>query len=424
MVERVEIGNAELYLGDCLDIMPDLEPVETCICDPPYGISFMGKDWDHGVPGPEYWNALNMKPGGLLLAFGGTRTFHRLTCAIEDAGYEIRDCINWLYGSGFPKSLDISKSIDKHYGAEREVVGIQRLGGNAGVSTSEKGGTYSVAKYLNETGVEIPITEPATPEAKKWDGWGTGLKPAWEPIIVAMKPLDQSFARNALTHDVAGLNVDGARISAAGYTKGGNNLSIAFGRNMDKQPRCDGSKGRYPSNVILDEESAQMLDEQSGNLTSGKLKGNYQGSTGDRCYGEYGYVDKNTESDSGGASRFFYCAKSSREERNAGCDGLESHDPRYGKNMSSSDKGTLSNSVERNQNNHPTVKPVALLKYLCILTMTPFGGTVTDPFMGSGSMGVAALAQGRKFIGIEKNPHDFRIACARIQFEADQLKMF
>ena len=430
MVEVVKIGNATLYCGDSLEIMPDLEPVETCITDPPYGISFMGKEWDHGVPGPEFWTALNMKPGGMLLAFGGTRTFHRLACAIEDAGFAIRDCINWLYGSGMPKSLDISKSIDKHLGAERKVVGTQILQGNAGVPTSEKGGTYSVAVYKNESGVEVPITEPATPEAKKWDGWGTGLKPSWEPILVCMKPLDRSFAYNALNHDVAGLNIDGCRIEG----EKPNRVNIPFeswreleGRIDRQQPdqKYDANQGRYPSNLILDEESARMLDEQSGNLTSGKMDGVYKGTPSDTpCYGEYGSVFTQHEADSGGASRFFYCAKASREERNAGCGGLELHDPRYGKNLSSSDKGTISNSVNRNQNNHPTVKPVALLKYLMILTMTPFGGTVSDPFMGSGSMGVAALAQGRKFIGIEKNPDDFRIACARIQFEADQLKMF
>jgi site-specific DNA-methyltransferase (adenine-specific) len=201
-----------VYCGDCLEVMADLEDntIPTIITDPPYGLAFMGKDWDRGVPGVRYWKeALRVaKPGAMLLAFGGTRTHHRLMCAIEDAGWEIRDVLNWLYGSGFPKSHDISKAIDKAAGATREVVGPNRYAGRRTEGSGPDNGDACYGQYA------IPGNEtaPSTPLAQTWDGWGTALKPAWEPIIVAMAPLDGTFAQNAEKWGVAGLWIDGGRI--------------------------------------------------------------------------------------------------------------------------------------------------------------------------------------------------------------------
>jgi predicted RNA methylase len=200
MMGQVHTGsNYSLYHGDCLNVMAELpdNSIDTVVTDPPYGLNFMSKHWDHGVPGVAFWaEALRVaKPGAMLLAFGGTRTFHRLTCAIEDAGWEVRDVVSWLYGSGFPKSHDISKAIDKAAGAEREVVGhtqsIQFVeqGRNVDYTVHSKNSGYGTTAQF---GHGTPITAPATPDARTWHGWGTSLKPAWEPVIMAMKPLDAS----------------------------------------------------------------------------------------------------------------------------------------------------------------------------------------------------------------------------------------
>jgi DNA modification methylase len=311
----------------------------------------MGKDWDHGIPGVAFWEAALRvaKPGAFLLAFGGTRTYHRLTCAIEDAGWEIRDCMLWVYGSGFPKSHDISKAIDKAAGAEREVVGINAdyLRRKPNGMKTDGATAYGYSQKQQDT--DPSITAPATEAAKLWDGWGTALKPAYEPIIVAMKPLDGTFANNALTHGVAGLNIDGGRIGTSGARNNGRKKDSEIYGDFGPTERVDYDKGRWPANVILDEAAGEMLDEQSGE----------------------------------NPSRFFYCAKASRSERGE-C------------------------------NHHPTVKPLDLMAYLCKLTMTPTGGTVLDPFCGSGSTIVAAIQVGREAIGIEKNPEYSEIARARV----------
>ena len=392
-----------IYHGDCREIMPHLEPIETCITDPPYGLSFMGKDWDHGVPGIRFWEIIRdaLLPGAICLSFGGTRTFHRLTCAIEDAGFEIRDCLMWLYGSGFPKSLDVSKAIDKAARAEREVVGKYKQPDGA---NRQRG---SGPRYMGQSGEygysgSLDVTAPATDAAKEWDGWGTALKPAWEPIILAMKPLDGTFAENALKHGVAGMNVDGCRVDAhsrplreGDYKKTADNV---YGGRQDGS-LMGGSKaigatnmGRWPANVILDEEAAAMLDEQSGNLMSGTMRAGTrraaQDEPGSVCYGTYGgdATKADTPGDSGGASRFFYTAKASRSDR--------------GKD-----------------NDHPTVKPTDLMKWLCMLTATPTGGTILDPFMGSGATIYAAKEVGRKAIGIEIDERYCEIAAKRLAQE-------
>lgn len=358
----------------------------------------MGKSWDGGDVAfqCDTWKevARVCKPGAILLAFGGTRTFHRLACAIEDAGWEIRDTICWLYGSGFPKSLDISKAIDNSAGVERKVVGAS---GNGRPNRAGKF-SHSLAQPQTEGG---SITAPATDSAKLWNGWGTALKPAWEPIIVAMKPLDGTFSENAQKHGIAGLNIDGARIHSPGseardYTvkrlKPGATLNKTGGnwRPEDgEEYRGTTKAGRFPANLILDEVAAEMLDEQSGDLQSGLMnpgqprnasmgKGGYMGDFPDTCTltGTYG--------DSGGASRFFYTAKASRSERGEG-------------------------------NDHPTVKPLDLMKYLCKLTSTPTGGKILDPFAGSGTTLVAVREMGRTCVGIELEESHCKIVIERLR---------
>lgn len=353
--------SVDVHLGDCRDVVKTLDPVDAVVTDPPYGLSFMGKGWDHGVPGVEFWTAISgaMKPGAHLLAFGGTRTFHRLTCAIEDAGFEIRDCLMWIYGSGFPKSLDVSKAIDKAAGAERKVTG-ERSGGIAGGSGKHcsVSGSYGFRE-------KIPITNPATPDAKQWQGWGTALKPAYEPIIVARKPLDGTVAANILEHGCGALNVDGCRVgdedrfNAAASNDGTSPASLAP-VNVTGYSGCI-VKGRWPANVIHD---------GSDEATAGM----------------------------GEAARYFYTPKASGTDRG---------------NKPEFDMPLFGETVEEFRNTHPTVKPVDLMRYLCRL-VTPPGGTVLDPFCGSGTTIVAAKQEGFNAIGIELNEEYFDIINQRI----------
>jgi len=391
----------QLYCGDCLDVLPTLaeNSVDTIVTDPPYGLGFMGKDWDRGVPGVPFWVEMLrvVKPGAMLLAFGGTRTFHRLTCAIEDAGWEIRDCVMWLYGSGFPKSHDISKAIDKEAGAEREVTGVDDSRGHYDACERKDGQRFTGTTYNHgKPGGQKKndITSPATPDAALWDGWGTALKPAWEPIILAMKPCDETFTQNALTWGVAGLWIDGGRIATRLRHNGNGTSSPA---------------GRWPANLILDEESAAMLDEQSGELKSGDLTG--QPRTENKIFNSAGATlghPQYWKGDTGGASRFFYCAKASRAERDKG---LERTQKCIGNECYGDGLGNGPDRISQ-ANHHSTVKPLALMRYLIRLTKTPTGGIVLDPFMGSGSTGVAAVLEGRSFIGIDTDPID--VAEARI----------
>lgn len=337
------------------------------------------------------------KPGAFLLAFGGTRTFHRLACALEEAGWLVRDCIMWLYGSGFPKSMDISKAIDKAAGTQRRTVGV-----SSGPNHSHYSGKRYTQHRKTRFGVvqdQPDLTAPSTSAAKEWSGWGTGLKPAWEPIIVAMKPLDGTFAQNAQKHDVAGLWIDGVRIPANDIRSGG------FGNG--KRPWQSGpvggntqyvssEQGRWPTNVILDKEAAAMLDEQSGERRAGGAPQQRFSPKTENTYGEYGMdCPHGLGCSVGGASRFFYCAKASNKERDLGLR-----------------KGLL--------NGHPTVKPLKLMEYLCKLTATPAGGIILDPFAGSGSTLIAAQNVGRKCIGIECDREYVRIAQARLRASTAQ----
>lgn len=408
-----------IHHGDCLDVMRGFDPglIDSIITDPPYGLSFMGKGWDHGVPGVPYWAEMLRvaKPGAMLLAFGGTRTFHRLTCAIEDAGWEIRDCLMWLYGSGFPKSMDISKAIDKAAGAEREVVGKSNRH-VSGKPEQRTEGLCGSSTFQETVGMGMYVTAPATDPAKLWDGWGTALKPAWEPIILAMKPLDGTFSANAQTHGVAGLNIDGCRIPTTdklggGHSTSGQQMGEGWSRPWMSDPQAVAANaarsqasvakseelGRWPANVILDEEAGAALDTQTGVLKSGsnciRRKEGYFGA-GDSKHGGLGQAGdvQKTYGDSGGASRFFYCAKAGKKEKGE-------------------------------DNTHPTVKPLAVMEYLCTLTKTPTGGIVLDPFAGSGTTLLAARNTGRPFIGIEKEADYITIINKRLANENTNLSV-
>jgi site-specific DNA-methyltransferase (adenine-specific) len=408
MKPTLTIRNAEIYAGNNLDVLPTLpdNSVDAIVCDPPYELGFMGKSWDSsGIAySVELWRECLrvLKPGGHLLAFGGTRTWHRLAVAVEDAGFEIRDNIAWLYGSGFPKSHNISKAIDKAAGAEREVIG----------KSNRHGGGIMQGHSFQVSPVVPDITAPATDEAKAWDGWGTALKPAHEPIVVARKPLIGTVAQNVLEHGVGGLNIDATRIQGSN-TKRINTAQSSFMSGQIGQVQAQqnayetGSDlGRWPANIILDEYTAELLDEQSG--ISKSLSHNRPHDTkwgfgvGNDNSKEYDYETGRTGySDVGGASRFFYVAKANKRDRNEGLDELPEvrHADRNATDGVGGDN-PRNRTNQAKQNFHPTVKPTALMQYL-IRLVTPANGVVLDPFAGSGSTGKAAILEGKRFIGIE-----------------------
>lgn len=365
--------------GNCLDTLKTLPDcsIDSIVTDPPYELGFMGKSWDaSGIAyNVEMWRECLrvLKPGGHLLAFSGSRTYHRMTVAIEDAGFEIRDQIMWLYGSGFPKSLDVSKAIDKAAGAEREVVGQRQGRGN---EASGAGHEYRIKAGL------MDITAPATPEAQRWQGWGTALKPAHEPICVARKPLTGTVASNVLEWGTGALNIDGSRVGTellpaqkAGQAKIG-----TFERTEMITPERE---GRWPANVIHDGSDEVLA----------------------------GFPND--------AGRFFYCAKASKSERNAGLEGMPEQ------MLTGRDEGQDAMQVpyktrsKVTANIHPTVKPIALMRYLVKL-VTPLGGTVLDPFLGSGSTAVAAILEGFDWVGCEMTEDYWPIIEARVQWAENQ----
>ena len=410
----------QILHGSNLDILPTLpdNSVDSIVTDPPYELGFMGKSWDSsGIAySTELWGECLrvLKPGGHLLAFGGSRTWHRIAVAIEDSGFEVRDSIAWLYGSGFPKSLDISKAIDKAAGAEREVVRTIKKNHFSGDNYATHEG-WARPSHKNPDGTaktEMNITAPATPEAQQWEGWGTALKPAFEPVVVARKPLIGTVAENVLTHGTGGLNIDGSRIGTEAITinnypdgfdpKGNLNGLSQAGNNYESKT----SQGRWPSNVILDPYTAELLDEQSGDSKSAKGKVSATNS-GNSTWAadDGGNFDKGRTrewegyGDSGGASRFFYVAKASKRDRNEGLEELEERPGPDTLNSGHRETSGSRSSYSR-QNFHPTVKPTDLMRYL-IKLVTPPGGVVLDPFTGSGSTGKAAILDGFDFIGIE-----------------------
>ena len=444
----------KLMLGDCLDRLKELEDnsVDSVVCDPPYGLSFMGKKWDYDVPSQEIWEECIrvLKPGGHLLSFGGSRTYHRMAVRIEDAGFEIRDQIMWVYGSGFPKSHNIGKSIDKKEGNEREVVGK-----NVSIQIREKG--LNVNKEYGQSdgmfgarGHNIDVTKGNSP----YEGWGTALKPAHEPIVMARKPFSGTVADNVLEWGTGGINIDGCRVGNESRTipvhsDDTKEDTTLFGLHPTIQhERVETTEGRFPANIIFDEEAGKILDEQSGerkgfasqNCNNQKLYGgnslNKSATTRDGFKDGY--------NDTGGASRFFYCPKASKKDRNEGCDKLEekqrpaqtdkgnySASP-YCKDCGKTHNGTNDHSncsygveyrpsTTTTKNNHPTIKPTDLMLYL-IRLVTPKEGTTLDPFMGSGSTGKAAIRGGFKFFGIERESEYFDIAQARLDYEVEKLK--
>lgn len=507
----VKLENATVFHGSNLDVLPFMadNSVDSIVTDPPYELGFMGKKWDStGIAySVELWRECLrvLKPGGHLLAFGGSRTWHRLAVAIEDAGFDVRDSIAWLYGSGFPKSLDISKAIDKGYGENKarqlkfvnwmRSTGLKQAQINKIIGKSDVGSHYlrldqpaiatadlfdKLRSYLPEvpeeierlvaerTGIEwsayknrevigqkpsslggtvaagernadfiaehksklVDVTAPATPEAEKWAGWGTALKPAFEPIVVARKALIGTVAENVLQWGVGGLNIDGSRIGTDG---GGTNCT-----NRDSSGNCRGHEnangslgggvmrhaqntvsGRWPANIILDEYTAGLLDEQSGISVS--KSGGISTAAKSAAFMSGGVLretQRTGHDDSGGASRFFYVAKASKRDRNEGLDELPL--VKAGSMAGGEDlrEGKPTNHPER-QNFHPTVKPTDLMRYL-IKLVTPDGGLVLDPFTGSGSTGKAALLDGFRFIGIELTDDYLPIIKGRLKWAEGQ----
>ena len=447
----IVVGGARVFAGDCREALKHLpdNSVDSVVTDPPYELGFMGKSWDSsGIAyDPAVWaECLRvLKPGGHILAFGGSRTWHRLAVAVEDAGFELRDSIAWIYGSGFPKSLDVSKAIDKNLGVEREKIRVDasevrnpKAIGNE--TDGMEGGTRPWIEKALEVGFhEKDSDTPASPEAEQWEGWGTALKPAFEPVVVGRKPFGKgvTVAENVLAWGVGGLNIDGSRIGAnAGWSypngAGGNTFSVGNVADGTRTTPTQSTQGRWPANVILDEVTAGLLDEQSGVSRSGSgvitSSPNALGRMNDD-----GWVPSPTESpaygDKGGASRFFYVAKASRRDRNEGLEELEAKLKPYG-NRNPEDvpaEGDLKGSVNDKfttqpaKNFHPTVKPTPLMRYL-IKLVTPEGGVVLDPFTGSGSTGKAALLDGFQFVGVELTEEYLPIIEGRLRWASEQVE--
>jgi DNA modification methylase len=511
--------------GDCreqLATLPDAS-IDAIVTDPPYELGFMGKRWDAtGIAyDPVVWSECLrvLKPGGHLLAFGGTRTYHRMTVAIEDAGFEIRDSLHWLYGSGFPKSLDVSKAIDKRGGAAAPFVafrdaireameqqGITRKAlqdalGNHMLSHYLTAGSQpaipSVRDYLiirdtlemsdewdalflppaerevighaearsftfhpgenrSTEAVVLDVTAPSTDTAQQWNGWGTALKPAHEPIVLARKPLVGTVAANVMEYGTGALNIDGTRVSGSSWgTRPPRTANAIYnagaGTNHTASASADG--GRWPANLVLThspecatecvpECPVAILDGQSGTLTSGSNPTRRGGDAARSVFGTFaGQTDaqQHRGADSGGASRFFttttwdpeidapffYVPKPSRRERNAGLDGMPERTNIYGMRPRIPEDGDKPGSVNDKfqtqpaANFHPTVKPVALMRHLVRL-ITPSGGTVLDPFLGSGTTAVAATLEGFDWIGCELTLDYLPIIEARVAWAEQQ----
>ena len=405
-----------LVNGDCLEEVQKLVDkgiqVDSIVTDPPYHLTsiverfgkegsapakdkdgafqrqskgFMGKEWDGGDIAfrKETWELFMkvLKPGGHLLAFSGSRTYHRMAVAIEDAGFDIRDQIMWLYGSGFPKSLNLGKSVDKKLGNERIGTGQTKTHSNKGMPQAEERTAIGAGAFGQEVEEEITVG------TSEWEGWGTALKPAHEPIVLARKPLSEnSIVANVLKHRTGGIHIDACRVEGEKQTRDSNPImnggKYAQNENADREKITPDTKGRFPSNVMHDgsEEVLKVFPSTSKSAGGGGVK-----ITGKNVYGKYNgreYDKTIGYGDEGSVARYFYCPKTSKSEKG-------------------------------NDNTHPTVKPIKLMKYLCRL-VTPKGGTVLDPFMGSGSTGIAAKDEGFEFIGIEREKEYFEIAERRV----------
>ena len=434
-----------LFHGDCLAQLKKLadNSIDAIVTDPPYGLSdhkptdvtaclsawlagepyltkkrgFMGNTWDSWVPGPEVWRECFrvLKAGGHILAFAGSRTHDLMSIALRLAGFECRDTVMWVYASGFPKSVDVSKAIDKAAGAEREVVSHH----------PNPAGNKSGGSSLNMSVVGMPstynITAPSTEAARQWEGWGTALKPAYEPVLLFRKPLSGTVAENVLKHGTGGLNIDGCRVDTCD------------GENRARPPRTTGGNtgnwkdwsggesehhesGRWPANFIHDgSEDVLALFPHTGASKSrvGKRSGKTSGVLGEFAGQES--VAMGHDDNGGSAARFFYCSKASKRDRDEGLD-------KFDTKRTGAMRGTVDNSMKTGSGNpretyrantHPTVKPTDLMRYLCRL-VTPPNGVILDPFMGSGSTGKAAMLESFNFVGIEREAEYLKIAEARI----------
>lgn len=391
-------NTVRLLNGDCLDKLKELKDnsVDSVVTDPPYEIGFMGKGWDDSgiANNPQLWKEVLrvLKPGGHLLSFSHSRTYHRQAVAVEDAGFEIRDQIMWIYGSGFPKSHNIGKAVDKVLGNEREVVGVN------GTMNNHRGNGEHMMR--SSSGVDARPREEniVTKGNSPYEGWGTALKPAHEPIVMARKPFKGTVANNVLEHGTGGINIDGCRVGdiIQDTSKNRRDASVhkttIFQSGLKNDGGGETTQGRFPANIIFDEEAGKILDKQSGIQTSTKWKKKHDDSVGG-VFGGGNMHAGNSYGDTGGASRFFYCPKASKKDRNEG----------------------------DTTNAHPTVKPTDLMAYLVRL-VTPKGGTVLDPFMGSGSTGKASVREGFNFIGIEREDEYMEIAKTRIEHEQSKNK--
>ena len=414
----------KLINDDCVKAMKEMpeNSVDSIVTDPPYELGFMGKSWDSsGIAfNVDVWQeALRvLKPGGHLIAFSGSRTYHRMAVAIEDAGFEIRDQIMWVYGSGFPKSHNVSKGIDKAADFKGEVIATEK------VDIGMQGGSMHAGRGTNV--VERDVRE-LSDAAKQWDGWGTALKPAHEPMVLARKPLIGTVANNVLTYGTGGLNIDGSRVaSGADYhdldvTQGGDHFSVGSDEKT-RGTKFQPNTGRWPANFIHDgsDEVVALFPITS----SGELKPWINGSVASETVASFSQgldgklKDFTAPKSTGSAARFFYCAKASKRDRNEGLDGFEAKEKRY---MATAN-GTGETSIGMDRfttqpvaNHHPTVKPTDLMRYLVRL-ITPPNGIVLDPFMGSGSTGKACAYEGFDFIGIDQSAEYVEIARARIEY--------
>ena len=417
--------NFKLYEGNMLEMLDAIAPasVDAVVTDPPYELNFMNKGWDNsGIAfNPDTWRKCYavLKSGGYLLAFGGSRTYHRIACAIEDAGFEVRDCIIWLYGSGFPKSMNIGLAIDKLNGIDNRTGNI--CGG--GVGSDAETNIYN----LNNGKSKLTTNYAERRATNKWAGWGTALKPAYEPVIMARKPCEGSCIANVIKYGTGGINLDACRVGeGTGELKEvsypdirGNNYNRG---EHDRMTLPAEDRGRHPSNVILtygaddyEEVCGGMPDTKGGNgmRNDEKTNSNMRVPFADHKSGDH-YGDE------GNASRYFYTAKASRRDRD---EGLGAAELQAGGTYKFRTDGSLDGKIPTRKNTHPTVKPVDLMQYLVRL-VTPEGGVILDPFNGSGSTGKAVMYENNdrganyQYIGIELTPEYLPIADARIRYAA------
>ena len=403
-----------IHCGDCQDIMAEMESnsVDSIVTDPPYGISFMSKKWDYDVPSVEIWRECLrvLKPGGHLLSFSGTRTYHRMAVAIEDAGFEIRDMIAWVYGSGFPKSHNIGKAVDKILGNERDVVGS--------ISSQDiTSGGYVHKEYSR---VDVSVTKGTS----DWEGWGTAIKPAQEPIVLARKPLsEKTIALNVLKWGTGGINIDGCRINHNDPEKRtkrksdgvSDHINPSGWKEVNRTPNRLASanpQGRFPANFIHD--GSQEVLDLFPDTKSGKMKQHIKGGQ----YNVYGKMyprEVETIGDSGSASRFFYQAKASKRDRDEGLEDRELRQTNDGRKDQTSIDNPHQRGITYRHNFHPTVKPTKLMEYLVKL-VTPPNGTVLDPYCGSGSTGKGCVKGEFNFVGVDMTKEYCDISEKRIRF--------